>query len=857
MADVSAELVLQILQQNQQILQQLAENSAKQQEKESQLLQKLTDTRKEDGPEQLLELLTVTIEKFEYDAENGSTFESWYKRYEDIFLVDAGRLDDAAKVRLLLGRLSTNVHEKYLNFILPKHPRENEFKTTVETLKQLFGHQISLFKRRYNCLQITKKPSDDFITYAGIINKVCEDFEFNNFSLDQFKALVFVMGLQSSDSDIRTRLLAKINTDDDTERVTLQSLIEECQRLTNLKQDANLLNKKTLTTTSISQIKAGKTDQKYQNHDTGQSQTPTKPCWNCGQMHYAKFCSYANHKCKDCGKTGHKEGYCSCVSRANSNSSRPNNNKSSKGRHKGKNNKNNQSTNSIFVHKVNIENKRKYLMVELNSTPIKMQLDCASDITIISKENWLRIGAPSLSKFKSDDPIKSASGHQMKNLSQINCVMTVQAQTKECTLFVSTSSHLNLLGLDLIDLFGLGDIPMNALCCAVKKTISPSTNDTVEFLSTKFPKLFAEELGCCKKARITLHLKPDSKPVFRQKRPVAYAMLSMVNDELQRLEQAGAITKVDFSQWAAPMMVVRKANGKLRICGDYSTGLNEALQSHTYPLPRPEDIFTKLAEGTVFSHIDLSDAFLQVEVDEKSRELLTLNTHQGLYQFNRLPPGVKPAPCEFQQIIDTMINDLEGAAAYIDDMIVTGKNAEEHRKNLFKVLERLQEYGFVIKIEKCKFFMYEIKYLGHVIGRQTIRPDPVRVEAIKNMTEPTDETTLRSFLGAINFYGQYVKSMRKFRGPLDELLKKDIKWHWTEEHRKAFNDCKNIIASDLVLTHYNPELEIIVAADACNYGLGACILHRFLDGSMKPIMQLVHLRLQSRNTVRWRRRLSR
>lgn len=141
--------------------------------------------------------------------------------------------------------------------------------------------------------------------------------------------------------------------------------------------------------------------------------------------------------------------------------------------------------------------------------------------------------------------------------------------------------------------------------------------------------------GFYTKADVTLHLKPDCSPVFRAKRPVAYAMRDAVDAEVDRLERLNIITPVQHSEWAAPIVVVRKSNGQKRICGDYSKGLNAALHPHDYPLPLPQDIYTKLGNSTIFSQIDLSDAFLQVPVGKQSRRLLTINTHRGLYLYNR------------------------------------------------------------------------------------------------------------------------------------------------------------------------------------------------------------------------------
>ncbi|XP_044757779.1 uncharacterized protein K02A2.6-like [Coccinella septempunctata] len=304
--------------------------------------------------------------------------------------------------------------------------------------------------------------------------------------------------------------------------------------------------------------------------------------------------------------------------------------------------------------------------------------------------------------------------------------------------------------------------------------------------------------------KVELHVSRETKPVFRPKRPVAYAAQAQIEDELNRLQDLGIISPVDYSEWAAPIVVKKKANGSLRICGDYSTGLNDALQPHQFPLPTLDDIFSKLANSKVFSVIDLSDAFLQVEAQENSRKYLTINTHKGLFSYNRLPFGIKVAPTLFQQIIETMISGLEGTAAYIDDIIISGKNIEDHQRNLLNVLQRIREFGFHLKIQKFKFNLPEIKYLGNIINQHGIKPDPSRIEAVIHMPPPHDISTLRSYLGAINYYGKFVRNMHELRKPFDQLLKKNVKWEWSIDCQQSFDKFKEILQSNLLLTHYNP-----------------------------------------------------
>jgi hypothetical protein len=281
-------------------------------------------------------------------------------------------------------------------------------------------------------------------------------------------------------------------------------------------------------------------------------------------------------------------------------------------------------------------------------------------------------------------------------------------------------------------------------------------------------------------------------------------------------------------------VVVSKPDGRVRICADYSTGLNDSLEPHQYPIPHPDEVFSILANCSVFSKVDFSDAFLQVEVEEESRKLLTINTHRGLFQYNRCPFGVKIAPGSFQQTINAMIAGLEGVAAYMDDLIIAGKIVIEHDERLIELMKRIEDFGFHLKIEKCKIGVNQLDFLGKVVKKEGTSTHPDKVRAIKEMPKPENLSEIRNFLGAVNHYSQYVRNMTNHRAPLDELLKKDVRWKWSNPCQQAFQLLKNIISSDLLLTHYNPDLPIIVAADASEKGLGGVIIHLFEDGTRKP-----------------------
>lgn len=732
------------------------------------------------------------------------------------------KLDDAAKVRLLLRKLSTLVHSKYINYILPKHPRDYQFEETVKKLTELFGLRKSQFHIRFNCFQISKDEQTDFITYAGIVNKQCENFKLADLKLDQFKCLIFVIGMKSStDFEIRTKLLNKL--DDPKNEITLDGLVTECQRLINLKSDTALIQRQS--STQVNQL---------QSQSNGKTAIPRTPCWFCGSMHFVENCDFKNHKCKQCQSTGHKEGYCNAARLSKRTQPKKQNRPFSNAR---RNKKPTGKVNGIFsVNSIHAAS-RKYVTVNIDDVDCELQFDTAADITVIDEETFESLQNRHKA-IKVERAAKAANQMKLPLTAQFEGSFKFKGKSCNGTCFVTSINKLNVLGLDIMEKFALFDDPISTICNQVLSqnlgSVNLSTNQRSLLLKSSFADLFDGKMGLCNKTKAKLVAKPNQQPIFRPKRPVAYAMLPIVEEELRRLQENGVLSPVNYSDWAAPIVVIKKPI-KIRVCADFSTGLNDALEMHQHPLPLPEDIFANIANGKYFSHLDFSDAFLQIEVDDDSKHLLTINTHLGLFRYNRMVFGVKVFPAIFQQVMDEMLAGLSGVAAYIDDIFVSGATPQAHDQTLSAVLDRIRDYGFKLKFEKCRFFVDEVEYLGFIINKHGLKPNPERVAAIIQMPQPSNVSELRSFLGAINFYSRFVENMRLHRGPLDELLKANIEWKWTKQHQQCFQQLKDILSSDLLLTHYDPQLKIIVAADASNYGLGACIQHEFPDGSIKTI----------------------
>lgn len=391
-----------------------------------------------------------SIHEFHFDGVAGVTFESWYKKYEDVFNVDLETFDDAAKVRVLLRKLGTIEHERYTNYILPKNPRDISFEETVKILSQIFGEQSSLFNIRYQCLKIVKAGNDDWVQHASIINRECERFKLSAMTEDQFKCLVFVCSLQSSeDADIRTRILSKI---EQCPNITLQEVTTECQHLVNLKHDTSMVENNGRL--PYVQAVSGKKDSYMQKQNTTIKKPPSA-CWFCGELHYKRFCPYKNYRCTRCQLKGHKETCCKKKMHRRSSSVHY------------RRRKNCSSTNRIMVAHTSTEhNRRKYVTLEINGRRARLQLDTASDISLISRKTWSHIGKPSV--LPTTQLAHSASGGKLNIAGEICCPVKKGNVQKNVKVYLTESPGLDLLGLDLIEMLQLANQPINHICSPVR-----------------------------------------------------------------------------------------------------------------------------------------------------------------------------------------------------------------------------------------------------------------------------------------------------------------------------------------------------------------------------------------------------
>lgn len=548
-------------------------------------------------------------------------------------------------------------------------------------------------------------------------------------------------------------------------------------------------------------------------------------CQVCGKNnHVAKHCKYQNYKCRNCKQKGHLANICTKQINQISNE---------------------EDIDELSEDEVDIlemfslqsthKNERvKPSMVELfiDDNYIEMELDSGAGISVIPMAFFKKYFDKSR-LCSSKVRLKCYNGSIITPKGEIFAKMRFRGKEyRNCRLIVVEKVSTPLLGRDLIKLFKIKiDLTIDKNC----NMLEVNEDQDLKGLLKEYEILFDNNLGLYVYEKIDLKISSDVKPVFCKPRPIPFLLKDKVNEELDILEQKGVISLVDHSDWGTPLVPVLKEDGGIRICADYKITINKHLEDVKHPLPRIEELFAELQGGEHFTRLDMSNAYNQLEVTEKTQLLLSWSTHRGIYKLHRLPFGTKPASAIFQRTVEKILQGIKGTINFMDDIVVTGKDRKEHLENLRAVFDRLQKAGLKLNLKKCKFFQSQIKYVGHIIDKEGLKKDPAKTEAVVKMAHPVNQTETKAFIGMISYYGRFIPNLSSILDPLYKLLKKGVHFKWTKDCENAFKKAKELILSDNTLAYFDQKIPLKLICDASGVGLGAVLVHVYPDGSERPI----------------------
>lgn len=337
-----------------------------------------------------------------------------------------------------------------------------------------------------------------------------------------------------------------------------------------------------------------------------------------------------------------------------------------------------------------------------------------------------------------------------------------------------------------------------------------------------------QELGCTDKTEMSIEVNSNRPIVYRPYR-LSHKERENVREMVGEMLNAG-IVRESVSEYASPIILVRKKDGKFRMCVDYRM-LNSVTVKERYPMPNIDDEIARLSGQAYFVTLDLASGYYQVPISEKSRPLTSFVTPDGQYEFNRMPFGLANAPAIFQRMMNRVLGSarFSDAMAYIDDVLVYGRDIDECLNRLEKILNLLEDAKLTLNLSKCQFLRDQIDYLGYEISAKGVRPGTKKIQCVLEFPRPIDQHTVRQFLGLVGYFRKFIRNFAALAHPLTKLLAKDTSWTWTDEQEAAFSTLKEKLVDRPVLAIYNPSAITELHTDASKLGVGGVLLQRPAD----------------------------
>ncbi|GAU51584.1 hypothetical protein TSUD_414280 [Trifolium subterraneum] len=541
----------------------------------------------------------------------------------------------------------------------------------------------------------------------------------------------------------------------------------------------------------------GKAKSNYFKAVRGKSQDRAKPyedkdvCYNCGKEgHKSKECKATTPTCFNCGEEGHKSPECKKPKKVTGKVFALNG--------EGADQVDNLIRGTCFIH----------------DTPLIAIIDTGATHSFISMDCMKRLNIPAYEISGCMNIETPASGSVITRLVCRNFPVSVFGRHFGMDLVC-----VPLSGIDVI--FGMNWLVFNQvhINCCEKTVIFPKSEGSLSLMNgeevkeslndhgelfmvfgslkleagvkleeipvvSEFSDVFSEDISDLppeREVEFSIDLVPGPSPISMAPYRMSASELNELKKQLEELLEKKFI-RPSVSPWGAPVLLVKKKEGSMRLCIDYRQ-LNKATIKNKYPLPRIDDLMDQLVGACVFSKIDLRSGYHQIRVKTEDVPKTAFRTRYGHYEYTVIPFGVTNAPGVFMEYMNRIFHSFldKFVVVFIDDILIHSKSEEEHKEHLRIALQVLKEKKLYAKLSKCEFWLEEVSFLGHVISSGGIAVDPAKVDAVMKWGTPESVSEIRSFLGLAGYYRRFIEEFSKMALPLTLLTRKDQAFVWDEK----------------------------------------------------------------------------
>lgn len=742
-------------------------------------------------------------------AVRSEAWRKWKKLFE-VFLKASGVSKEPKEVQasLLVNLIGSAGYEVFTTFNFDAGESEDDVNCVLKKFDTYFGAKPNITVRRYKFFTRSQEEGeniDQYVTVLRVLSQQCEFGELNE-SLLRDKIVCGV-----NNNTVRDRLL---RSDD----LTLSKAMQICQAAEMSKEESQCISG-TLENVQLNAIHSGGGGVRGARRAGGRRGAgggaprraaraadgagPSRgPCATCGSNRCAggARCPASNAMCFICDRKGHFSRVCQ-----QKNASKVLNLSVDYAASECE-----EDSEEMFYVDVISEDKVRSKsckewteQISCNGKIVLLKIDTGSMLNVISKNEYLSLGLTIMNLKPFAKRVLSFTGNRLPIIGTDNVSFIFNNKHYMLPFVVADLNCQNVLGLE-------GCISLGLISCVDAINIR-EYDDLFKGLG-KLP------------GEYSISVDKSVQPVVCPTRKISFGLKDELLKELRRMESLGVVRKVTHpTDWVNAIVLVPKRDGSIRVCLD-PRPLNRAVRRAQYSLPTVPELAVRLRGAAVFSVLDARCGFWMVKIDDASADLCTFSTPFGRYQFLRLPYGINCAPEVFHARLRQHLEDLEGVESFIDDVIVWGRNKQEHDNRLDRLLQRAREIGIKFNRDKCKFGLPEITYLGHKFDTTGMRADDTKIKAIMEMPYPDNRKALERFLGMVNYLSKFIPNYSECVNVLRSLLKKDSEWVWEQHHSSAVDELKRKLSSAPVLALYCERAPLVLTVDASSVALGAALL---------------------------------